>query len=124
MARTAFTPTAVTAHGTVLAAPAAVDAANGNSFTNPTGRALIEITNGAGAPITVTFTTSANYTVTGGTTSVTYAVADDAQTVTNGTTKVFGPFDRTRSNDGSGNVLVDYSSGTTITARVLELGLA
>lgn len=124
MARTALTPTAITAHGTVTPAAAAVDQANGNQFANPTGRALIEVTNGAGSPITITFTTSANYIVTGGTTSITYPVADDVQTVTNGTTKTFGPFDRTLYNDTNGNVLVDYSSGTSITARVLELGLA
>lgn len=124
MPRTAFTPNACTAHGTVLAASVAVDQPNGNSFPNPSGRALIEITNAAGSPITVTFTTSANYITMNGATQVTDAVADNAQTVTNATSKIFGPFDRNLYNDASGNVLVDYSSGTSITARVIEPGTA
>lgn len=120
MPRTAFTVTTTTVGltGTVLPAPGAVDSVNGNSFPNPTGRATIEITNGAGAPITVTFTTGATYNVG----SVTYAVVDPPITVTNGTSKVVGPFDKSLFNDATGNVLVDWSSGTTITARVLELG--
>jgi hypothetical protein len=121
MARTVFTPITTTAHGTVLAAAAAVDAVNGNQFANPTGRAIIEITNGAGSPITVTFTTFSSWNVSP---TVTYAVADDAQTVTNGTSKVFGPFNTQLMNDTGGNVLVDWSSGTSVTARVIELGSA
>lgn len=120
MARTAFTVINTTAPGTVLAAAAAVDAGNGNQFTNPTGRAVIEIINGAGAPITVTFTTSNTYNVG----SVPYAVADLNVVVNNAVSKVCGPFDKSLFNDTNGNVLVDFSSGTTITARVLEVGAA
>lgn len=120
MARAAFTVINTTAPGTVLAAAAAVDAANGNQFTNPTGRAVIEIINGSGSPITVAFTTSNTYAVG----SVTYAVADLNVTVNNAVSKVCGPFDKTLFNDTNGNVLVDFSSGTTITARVLEMGAA
>lgn len=118
MPRTAFTVTTAAAAGTVLPAAGAVDAASGNSFPNPNGRAFIEITNGAGAPITVTFTTNGVYYVG----AVQYAVADLAVTVTNATSKICGPFDRPLFNDATNNVLVDWSSGTTITARVIELG--
>jgi hypothetical protein len=119
MAATAYTPTVSAAAGTVLAAPAAVDAANGNSWVN-TNREIIEITNGAGAPITATFTTYGTYDVG----SVAYAIADLAVTIVNGTTKVCGPFDRTLFNDPDGLVIVNWSSGTTITARVITLGTA
>lgn len=118
MPRTAFTVTTATFGGTVLPAAGAVDAANGNSIANPSGRVAIEVTNGAGAPITVTVVTNGNYNTAAGV----HPIADDAITVTNGTSKIIGPWDTTLYNDGSGNVLIDWSSGTTITARVIALG--
>lgn len=124
MARTAFTPINSTGQGTVLTAAAAVDATNGNQFTNPTGRAILEVTNAAASNINVTITTVASYNVAGTSGSISYAVADSIQVVQNGTSKVFGPFDKTLYNDTNGNVLVDYSSGTSITARVIEMLLA
>jgi hypothetical protein len=124
MARTAFTVINSTAPGTVLTAAAAVDASNGNSFANPTGRAIIEITNGGGASINVTFTTNATYNVVGTNGTVVYNVADPLIAVASSTSKVFGPFDKTLYNDGTGNVLVDFSSGSSVTARVIEVFLA
>src|SRR3954462_2288883 len=122
---TALTPINSTAPGTTLAAAAAVDGTNGNKFTNPTGRAIIEITNGAAGVINVTFTTTATYNVVGTNgTSVTYNLADPLIAVTNATSKVFGPFDKSLYNDTNGNVIVNYSSGTSITARVIEVFLA
>lgn len=120
MPRTALTPVTSTAHGTVLSAAVAVDQPNGNQFANPTGRAIIEITNGSGSNINVTFTPTGTYTITSG---VTYTVAPDVQVVQNGTSKVFGPFNMNLMNS-SGNVLVDFSSGTSVTARVIEMGAA
>ncbi len=120
----ALTPINSTAPGTVLTASAAVDATNGNKFANPTGRAIIEITNGAAASINVTFTTVATYNVVGTNSTVTYNVADPLIAVTNATSKVFGPFDKSLYNDASGNVIVNFSSGTSITARVIEVFLA
>lgn len=117
MTRTAFTVTSIVAAGTVLPASGAVDAGNGNSFVND-GRTIIEVTNGAAAPINVTFTTNGVYNVG----SVAYAVADPVIAVVNATSKVFGPFDKLLYNDtATGTVFVDWSSGTTITARVLSL---
>ncbi len=121
---TALTPINSTAPGTVLTASAAVDGTNGNKFANPTGRAIIEITNGAAASINVTFTTVATYNVVGTNSTVTYNVADPLIAVTNATSKVFGPFDKSLYNDASGNVIVNFSSGTSITARVIEVFLA
>jgi uncharacterized protein (DUF697 family) len=120
MARTALTPVTTAAAGVVLAAAAAVDAVNGNSFVN-TGRELIEITNGSGSPITVTFITTQTYNIG----AVTYAIADLAVTIAAGVTKACGPFDKTLFNDSAtGTVGVDFSSGTTVTARVISLGTA
>lgn len=118
MARTAFTVTTSTFGGTVLPAPAAVDAPNGNSIANPNGRCTLEVTNGAGSPVTVTVTTNQSYNTAGGA----HAVADEAITVTNGTSKIIGPWDPGLYNDATGNVLIDWSSGTTITARAIALG--
>lgn len=119
MARTSLTVTTTAAQGAVLPAMAAVDQPNGNQFLN-TGRELIEVTNGSGSTITVTFITNGVYTVG----TVQYAIADSAQTIAAGATKAFGPFDKTLYNDGTGQVLVDYTSGTTVTARVISLGTA
>jgi hypothetical protein len=119
MARTTFAVTATAAAGTVIAASNAVDAPNGNQFVN-TGRELVEITNGAASPINATFTTNGVYTVG----VVQYAIADLVVNVTNGTTKVCGPFDKTLFNDANNFVYVDWSSGTTVTARVISLGTA
>ncbi|HYW89248.1 MAG TPA: hypothetical protein VFB50_15865 [Chloroflexota bacterium] len=119
MARTQLAVTTTAAGGTTLPAAVAVDQANGNSFTN-TGREMIEITNGAASNINVTFTTNGVYSVG----SVQYAIADLVVLVVNATTKVCGPFDKALFNDGAGNVDVDWSSGTSITARVISLGSA
>lgn len=119
MARTALTVTTTAAAGVVLPAPVAVDAPNGNQFVN-TGREQIEVTNGSGSPITATFTTNGVYTVG----AVQYAIADLVVTIAAGATKACGPFDKTLFNDGTGLVLVDWSSGTTVTARVVSLGTA
>lgn len=121
MPRTAFTVTTAVFGGTVLPAAAAVDAVNGNSIANTgttAGRVAIEVTNGAGSPINVTVTTTGNYNTAGGA----HAVADEIIAVTNGTSKIIGPWDPTLYNDASNNVLIDWSSGTTITARVIALG--
>lgn len=122
MARTAFTVTTSTFGGTVLPAAGAVDAVNGNSIANTgatAGRVALEVTNGAGAPITVTITTSGSVNTAGGA----HAIADDVITVTNGTSKTIGPWDPSIYNDPTtGTVLVDWSSGTTITARAVAQG--
>lgn len=117
MAFTALTVTTSAKTGTVQPAATAVDGTNGNRFTN-TGREIIEIINGAGAPITVTFLTALTYQG--------YTISDQAVTVTNATTKICGPFDTAlfndTSEDSSGAVHMTFSSGTTITARVTRLG--
>jgi hypothetical protein len=117
MAATSLTVTTITPGGAVLPALGAVDAVNGNTFPN-TGREAIEIANGAGAPITVTFTTTGSYTTAGGST---FQIADSPVTVTNGTSKSIGPFEVGLF---SSTVTIAWSSGTTVTARVTSLGAA
>jgi hypothetical protein len=119
MARTTLTVQTTAASGIVAAAATAVDQPNGNKFTND-GRTWIEIINGAGTTLTVTFITNGTYNVQ----AVAYPIADLAPTIAGTTTKVFGPFDKTLFNDSNGDVNVDFSSGTTVTARVFALGTA
>ena len=118
MPHTTINSVTTAAAGTLLNAAAAVDGTNGNQFANPTGRAIIEITNAAAANINVTFNTVGVATFGG----VAYAIADVVGVIANATTKVFGPFDKSLFNDANGNVLVDYTSGTNVSARVLEVG--
>lgn len=94
------------------AAYAAVDAAEGEQFAND-GRMILHVVNGAGAPINVTITTP--NAVDG------LAVADLVVAVPNGESRFIGPFPPGIYNNGSGNVLVDYSSGTTVTVALLRL---
>lgn len=117
MARAPLTPVTTSASGSVLGAPAAVDAANGNEFENA-GRSLIEIVNGSASSITATFVTNGTYSV--GATS--YAIADLTVAIAASATKACGPFDTTLFNSGTNTVQVDWSSGTSITARVIALG--
>jgi hypothetical protein len=84
-------------------------------------RSIIEITNGgSGSPVTATFITNGTYLVG----AVAYAIADLAVAIASGTTKVCGPFDTTLFNSATGTVQVDWSSGTSMTARVITLGTA
>lgn len=119
MTATSMSVTTSAALGTLFNAAAAVDQANGNTFTN-TGREAIIVTNLSGSSLTVTFTTNANYTVS----TVNYAVADLTVTLANNTSKVCGPFDKTLFNDGNGAVDIAWSTGTNVTARVFSLGSA
>ena len=119
MVATPMTPAVTAAAGTVLAAPAAVDGSNGNSWTN-TGREIIEITNGAASAITATFVTTGTFDVG----TVAYAIADLSVAIAASTTKVCGPFEKALFNDDDNLVTVSWSSGTTITARVITMGLA
>ena len=119
MARTPFTPVTTAATGTVFASAVAVDAGNGNEWTNA-GRSFIEIFNNSASAITATFITNGTYNV--GTQA--YAVADTAVTVAASGTVGVGPFDTTLYNSTTTTVQVNWSSGTGITARVVILGTA
>ena len=110
-ARTVLTVQSVTRSGTVPTY-GAVDAVNGDEFTND-GRTFIHVKNGAGAPITVTISTPG--TVDG------LAVAERTVSVTNASEKMIGPFPPGTYNQATGEVHLDYSSGTSITIAVCKL---
>ena len=117
MARSPFTPVTTSASGSVLGAPAAVDQPNGNEFANA-GRSLIEIVNGSASAVSATFITNGTYSVG----STAYAIADLVVSIAASATKACGPFDTTLFNSATNTVQVDWSSGTSITARVIALG--
>jgi hypothetical protein len=120
VAFSSLSPVTSAAAGTVISAPVAVDGSNGNEFANE-GRTMIEITNaGSGAPVTATFVTWGTYNVG----SVNYAIADLAVAIASGTSKVCGPFDPTLFNSATSTVQVTWSSGTSMTARVIAMGTA
>lgn len=114
-----LTPTTSTAHGTVLPAATAVSASD--TFANPNGRTIIIVDNGGGSPTTATIVTAGVHLVSS---SVSYPIADDPITVTNGTRKVIGPFDMTAVNGASNLITITFSPTTSVTATVIELGQA
>jgi hypothetical protein len=107
-----------TAHGAALSAPQAVTASD--TFTNNAGRTLLEVTNGSGGSLTVTFVPGSTFTISSG---VTYSYASDAQTVVAGAGKIFGPFNTAIFGSGT-TVTVNFSATTSVTARVVEMGPA
>jgi len=117
MARTPFTPVTTAASGVVLASAVAVDAGNGNEWTN-TGRSLIEIFNNSASAVTATIITNGTYNV--GTTA--YAIADVTVAIAASATVGAGPFDTALYNSATTTCQVNWSSGTGITARVIVLG--
>lgn len=117
MARAPFTPVLSSASGSVLSAPAAVDAGNGNEFANA-GRTMIEIVNGSASAVSATFITNGTYSVG----STAYAIADLVVAIAASGTKMCGPFDTTLFNSATSTVQIDWSSGTSITARCITMG--
>ena len=114
-----LTKTTSTAHG--IALPAAQQVSSSDTFNNANGKTMIEINNAAGAPITATFVTTGTANVSS---TVTYPIADDPVVVTNGTSMLVGPFKKSFLNDANDLVTVTFSSTTSVTARVIELGQA
>lgn len=116
MPYTALAVTTSSKDGATLAAATAVDGTNGNAFVN-TGRETIEITNGGVSPINVTFITTLTYAG--------FGIADNVIAITNGTTKVCGPFDTALyngSDPAANSIGFTFSSATSVTARVIKLG--
>ena len=86
---------------------AAVSGSNGNQFQND-GRMFLLVKNGAGAPITVYVDARAT-------------INDLEIVVTNGESRMIGPFPPNLYNDANRRVQITYSSGTSVTAAVLRL---
>ncbi len=112
------TATVTTTAGIDITTMTAVDAANGNSFRND-GRKLLVVKNGGGSSINVTvdaYPTGSTLAPPDG-----LAVTDRVVAVAAGATKVIGPFAPGLYNDAAGNTTVAFSSGTSVTATVLEV---
>lgn len=95
----------------VAAAPVAANG-GGDTFDN-TGKEIVEVVNGGGAPITVSF--DIKETVDGGT------VTDQSGTVAAGARKRFGPFPPRWYNDPvTGRVSIGYSGVSSVTVEVFK----
>lgn len=110
----ALTPIAlVEKAATSVATLAAVDGTNGNKFY-ANAKTLLRVKNASGAPITVTVNT--NRSVEG------LAVADDTFTVAATTGDVvYTGFTDIFHQNATGEVHVEFSSGTSVTAQVIQL---
>ncbi len=83
-----------------------------DEFAND-GRTFLDVNNGSGSSLTVTFTTPGTI---GG-----VAISDPTVTVAAGAHKRIGPFDPSIFNAADGNVDVAFSATTTITAEPVKL---
>jgi hypothetical protein len=99
--------TSITGTAETYAAVAASDV-----FAND-GRTIIRVVNAGGSPDTVGIdsTTTCNYGFD----------HDGGGSVTNGTSKTFGPFDPSRFNNSNGQVTVTHSFTTSVTCAVIRL---
>lgn len=88
----------------------------GDAFA-PGADTWFRVNNGGGAPVTVTFATPGS--VDG------LAVADGGGTVTNGQSRLFGPFPAARYMDPTtGLVIVTYSGVATVTVAAFKIPTA
>lgn len=85
---------------------------DGNSVPG-TADIIVEVVNGAGAPITVTVPTPA--TVGG------LAITDGGGTVPAGGRRWFGPFRADLFNQADGTVSIDYSAVTSVTVTAIRV---
>ena len=92
------------------AAPVSHAAAAADSFTN-NGKVMIRVNNAGGSPTTLTVDDPNSATPT----AATAFNPDAAITITNGTTKVIGPFPAARFNDTNGRVQLAWSFLTSVT---------
>lgn len=101
--------------GFTAAAPtfAAVDAANGMQFQN-SGKSLVYVKNGGGAPINVTVPTPGN--VDG------LALPDKVVAVPNGGERCFSLRKIATYKQSDGYTYLDFSAGTSVTIAILEGG--
>lgn len=87
-------------------------AGGGDEFAN-TGREALMVSNGSGAPITVTIETPQEVDE--------LDVADRDVVVPAGETRLIGPFPKGTYNDADGMVQITYSSVTTVLVRPIRI---
>jgi hypothetical protein len=98
-----------------------VDGTNGNKFRNNPGRTFLIVRNAAGSPITVTIAAKKLNRPPDGQYPAS-TVPNISGTVAAGGFKMFGPF-RTAYQDAEGYVEASFSSGTSVTAEVVDAGV-
>lgn len=95
----------------------AVDNVNGESFPNNGSTTFLVVKNAGGVACTVSITKSGTPQIDGDVTAAKTVV------VPSGTgEKWIGPFPPNIYNDANQNVIVGYSTGTSVTAAVITLG--
>ncbi len=103
-----FTPVVLTMN--------AVDAVNGNRFTD-TGEVAILVTNASGGDLTVTVKTPEVY-------DTDLAITDRTYTIATGASKWIGPFSpayRSTVDSTANQVQLDWSTGTSVTVGLLKI---
>ena len=113
MAATVITATPITRAGVALSGSAAT-VTDGDAFVN-TGKEIVVVNNGSGAPITVTLKFGTNGKVDG------QAATERTVTVAAGAVKAIGPFPTAAYNDANSRVTVVCSAVTTVTVQALQL---
>lgn len=101
----------LTGHAPNLVAVAASDV-----FPNE-GNMLLHVHNGNASTLTVTIKDQGSVSPAGASSFD----GDVVETLATSTDKYFGPFDMGRFNDASGNVTVQYSLTSTVTAEVIDV---
>ena len=94
----------------------AVDAANGNSFDNSSTKVILIVNNGSGGNLTLTV--DFPQTLDG------LTVADRTYTIPTGEEWVIGPFPSSynqTNNSLENRVLLDWSTGTSVTCKVIQV---
>lgn len=114
MARTTLSAVVSPAFGDGVAdtSAEAVDNANGNDFAND-GKTVMVVENGSGGSLTVTLSLPAGPKTANEAITKTLAVAD-------GKEAHFGPFQLSLYNQSNGRVNVDWSTGTSVTAAIIQ----
>lgn len=116
MARTSLTVQEPTRHTPISATSNAVDAVNGNRFTND-GKVMLRVVNGSGGSLTVTIGTPETYDTDLVIPSRTHVIAD-------ATPRYLGPYTtqyNTTSDSVANQVEVDWSTGTSVVVEVVRM---
>ena len=116
MARTSLTVQEPTRIAQVTLTANAVDAANGNRFVND-GKTFLEVTNGSGGSLTVTIQMPQLY-------DTDLTISDRTYTIANGANVAIGPWPtsyNTTYDSVSDSIGVDWSTGTSVTVKVIRI---
>jgi len=120
MPRTNLTVQTATRNATIIQPTMnAVDLANGNSFDNSSRNVILWIVNGSGGVLTVTIDYPGSYEDNN--------YDPNVKTIPNGESRIIGPFPSTYNqtdNSLTDRVLVDWSSGTSVTCAVIKVSTA